>query len=403
MTDRNSAHIARDTKFLPVAVSVIFSLVIAVAAIANAKFLVQVNAIRYISYGLPAGLAICWILFPKTRDYSQNNLFWVVTMLLSMLIPLLLSGSEGLKYVIFMWLGFVAFAMPLRFDHRTPVVFLLVLIAAQLIVFSTTGLSVRRLSVDSLTSGSAAVTHTLPGLFGILLGALLAQRRYKAAALCALFIFLSGKRGVLLASAIATAFMFASQLPAVMKLRKSETRSPTLFFAIAATGMTITLLLPHIFDFLAMSLGVNVNVLTSGRYSGQRLAYNSITDGTISDLIWGQGLGAADAYAFIGFHGLANIIHNDYLRLIVDFGIVNGIIFAICYLTLVGKGRVGAYMAAFSAYLWFTENNLINLMMTCMVYICVHSSQTSNKPLGDNATDNYQAPKRGARLAGASV
>jgi hypothetical protein len=292
-------------------------------------------------------------------------------MAISMLIPLAISLPYSVKYLFFIASGFLCFPFPLKIEARQLERMFILASVAQIVLFFLSRTQLRSLDIESFGSGSAADTHTLPAMFGILFGFFLVRRRLAMLFLCGLMILISGKRSVLAGSIFGMSGLAIDWAISSFAITESNFKARyILILPILVAGFVAAVMLPQIYIFISDEFSLNINVLTSGRYYGQQLAYDELWQQDIVDSIFGNGLGAADFYAIVGFEGGATLIHCDFLRIILDFGFISGIIFSIAYMSLIGRGRIGAYFVFWSAYMWLTENNVINVAIPLLIYFC---------------------------------
>lgn len=292
-------------------------------------------------------------------------------MLLSFIIPLSLAEPQNYKYFVFMWLGFLPFAFPLYFSKKYIMLLFIVLMVEQLFASSISGFSFKGLNRGDFLSGSAALTHTLPAIFGFLLYPLYKEKKYKLTSLCLLMIPLAGKRSVIIAAVFGIGAQILGNFLTKNKHKgKGNVRWKKVFYIsmIYILGLTVSMYIPYIYEIISAHYGLNINILSSGRYTGQRLAFGSIYNADFISLFFGQGLGQGDRYSNIGWNAPV-ILHNEYLRVLVDFGILNGFLFLFCFFRLVSSGKNGLYLIGVCIVLWQTENPLIGVLFGCLYFI----------------------------------
>jgi hypothetical protein len=379
---RQPRSYSKQLQELPRPASYILVSMLGISALANSDLFSAVAPLHYLVYGIPPLLMTFWFIYENSRWGKAAINQPAVGILLGLLvIPTLNGGLESARYVVFMWLGFLCYAFPIKIPGRSIDRLFMFLSAAQLVLTIRSGVNSERFGVDSFQGGSAAVTHTLPVLFGIFLPRYLTSRKPKYIALNIVMIVLAGKRGVLLASLLASlATILAERVVGILSSARTRPRFIAFSSLIVFAGFLISLKLPTIFEEISAYADLNINTFTSGRYLGQLYAYEALANADVYEKLFGYGLGTADRLAVEGFNGDTTLIHSDYLRMMVDMGYVLGAAYALFYMNLVGRGKLGVYFIVFSSYLWFTENNLINVMVTVAFYLTSAAGPVSRAP-----------------------
>jgi len=357
----------------------LLTVIICIVCAVNAESLVKISSLRYLSYLLP----LIFIAQPTQKyitlnpPYSQTVLIGVI--FITTTIACISGGPENYKYLIFTAYAFLPYRRIISIKEEIIPMLIISLGAVQLLLSAgDTSALTKFFNQAAFDQGSAATTHTIPGVLGILLGAALATGRKKLALLCFALILTAGKRGVLLASLGSTALLYAyPKSPSWIKNRRVA-----LPIILTIIGSTLTLKLPEIYLETSYQSGIDIDILTSGRYTGQIPVYERLDERPLINDAIGDGAGTADHLAWIGFQGVTTLVHSDYLRILTDYGYLIGLAFAVSYLSVINIGKIGPYLVFYSAYLWLTENSLINVLITAMMYICICSSVKGNPRRG---------------------
>lgn len=340
-----------------------------------AEMFSAINILHYTIYITPLLFLSAYLLQPASRNPARRGQFlWVLLMLLSFFLPSFLSETFALKYIVFMWFGFLPLAFPVRVRKQIVIKLFWMCSIAQLFFSSINGFNFKFLNADSLSSGSGSITHTLPAMFGLLLGALFYQKKYKTFLICLVMISMAGKRSVLMSSAMGMLGMVASYvLASFFSAKRKWIGNAIIYLVLTVTTFTVAMFMPRIYEILSARAGVSEELISSGRYVGQSLAFSALHQAELSDLLFGWGLGQADAFAYRAWQGITDVIHSDYLRFIIDFGAISGALYILCYARLLGAGALGAYLVCYSEYSWISENNVINIMLDVIMIIIVFS------------------------------
>lgn len=321
----------------------------------------QQSAVRYAIYGVPMLYLGGWLFRGLRSSYIKPDSFkCYASLVASLLYPAAISPTGDYQYVGLMTIGYSLLVLRLRCRFMTVILLFALLLALQVILSVEAGISVENLlHFNFSTHDYQEVTHTLPFLFGALLGALLLKRRYVLAIFAVAGVLLGGKRIVVLA-AIGSLLMqvvhsrFARRYPRFGGIKSK------MMFAGIIIGMVIGvgLEMQNITETISMRYGYNPNVFAQGRYETQRPAYAFLAHEDTASYLLGNGLGRADAIASKQW-GWKNPIHNDVLRIVLDLGVVFGVVFVFSLMLLIVREDVGIFALCYSALMWCTDNTLI--------------------------------------------
>jgi len=183
-----------------------------------------------------------------------------------------------------------------------------------------------------------------------------AVRKMPWSALMLVATVLSFKRGALLALALGlTAYIALGLVPA----RRIVGLSIIATLAFFMTGLTIALslsaLMPLLEDYLP--IGMSVNEALMGREIVNLILLEVL--GVAKDYQIAFGFGAGFASELVVSITSLKQPHNDYLRIVVDYGILGFILLAISWLALNSEGRLSCALALLTATLYLSDNTFI--------------------------------------------
>jgi len=285
---------------------------------------------------------------------KRTELISLIFAMLVLMYSAIRSLADSWSYVIFIIWPLV----PLIFRSKIRAYWLDVILfelwVIQLWIISANGFDLVSLAEESATTE----TDTIPGIAGLLVGVYLILGKRTLAFLSFLLVLVSAKRIVLLATIAGLAFMIFAKYLYKRDDQKNSWYRLIIYSALMAFMFSVAIYLPFIFQEIGERFDVSANAFSMGRLEGQEIAYEALRRSSWLKLLLGHGLGQVDIYASMAW-GRDNLIHNDYLRMLIDLGIVGTSIFLSAYLRLIGAGRFGFYIVGYTATTWLTSNILI--------------------------------------------
>jgi len=175
--------------------------------------------------------------------------------------------------------------------------------------------------------------------------------------LCLAGVLLGLRRGPLAAAAIGVAvFVVTNRLP----IRK--TGITLICAALFAAGAMVSVNATVVLSTLAPLLGpeLSINQFTNGRYEMYEILSRPILE---SD--WSFWLGHGPGYNVDFLFGLGlgrqpwDHPHNDFLTILLDFGVIGFAMFAWAWLILIGRHKFAIPLVAYMVVLWLVDNTAV--------------------------------------------
>ena len=359
-------------------IDIIFAVFFALFEASNI-FYKQLDLLRYTQYLLPLFVISTWIIYPNRRSIARSaNVRNVIVILFAISIPYIIDFANNTlpttPYYAIFFMAFLPFMFPIGYSESTTKFLFFIFSACQVLIFVFVGGSLRGFDSESLASGSAAATNTLPYAFGMFFVYFFANKKWKLAAASFGMILIAGKRSVLFSS-LGSMFIYVIY---IWFFRTKSNRLQPVLAAITIVGLTIYgVFQMQIAEYVCGLLDLNVNVVTSGRHDMQQVTSDMLKNFGIGDLIFGKGMGTVDYYALVGSQGLTDRIHNDYFRLIVDFGFFSGILYVTAVSGLLMRVKYGFSILTYTAFIWLTENSMIYMSHWLLVFTLLNTQNTA--------------------------
>lgn len=260
--------------------------------------------------------------------------------------------------------GYLAlFALPIRVLPSLADGVLVTLIAACLVVAYNDGVV---LQFDLL--GSKGIMETnLAFPIGILLIYYVFDRSWTRALITFALFFITFKRIAILAFMVVLAIEFVIWVTADRLSRRFVATSIALSACIASVFMI------EIVEYLAFYLnidGINAAALSLGRTNFAAPLWEQIHAGSIDNLLFGFGPGGADRALWVVRSG-ANP-HNDWLKVLFEYGYIGLILFHVVMYMMFPRGRVGTALYIYTAIIFTTDNTLIYMQYFAFVALIAH-------------------------------
>jgi hypothetical protein len=206
----------------------------------------------------------------------------------------------------------------------------------------------------SLFGSHALLESVLAFPIGIVLLYYLCARKRGRAVIAGMLLLMASKRIAFLGVAFAVAFDLASS-------RRGPPRvARPLALGIVLTLSVVALFSAQLFELSADSLNLkdtSASSVSGGRYEIATWLWDELRSGSLLAWIIGSGPGSADAIVSDNF-SLANP-HNDWLKLLFDYGVVGfAAMHAVLFLNL-ARDRLGLMLYVYTATLMMTDNIFI--------------------------------------------
>lgn len=311
--------------------------------------------LRYSVYLAPAVLVLLSVFQNRFVNVLSVPLRFYLLLICVSIVPFLVGGERASTLVVLTLWPLLPVIFRTGFHHSSLIILFWMIFAYQLFIAASTGFKFAEL--DFVNSISAGETHTLPFIFGALMFPFIKQRQRVHVLLCFLALIIAGKRIALLASFVGVVAWLI-----IYSIGRGKEAGRKIFLITApASILILDLYLPDLFLAASDYLHANENIFSAGRVIGQERAYFELFNSSFDfTYFFGQGLGTADELAFLSW-GIEGIqIHNDGLRLLLDYGIIGGLLYAYGYIALLTwrTGPTGLYLAAYVLVLWLSDNTI---------------------------------------------
>lgn len=366
-SERFTTKTRPDSSYLSIATSVILMGFIWLICLAPS------SPFRYLVYLSP-------IIILADRLIQRALVFADLKFCAAISLTAVILGAAALRgpspeQALFIILGPACALAKFRFRKAAADVMFLGLAAIQIYVAISKGFSLNTNTIT--TSVSAAETNSLPFLLSIFALYFVINRRWAATIFAIALLVIAGKRIALLSVLVALPLTIVAGI----FWEKIKYTSSIIYVAIFSIATLIALKIPEISLSLSNKFLINVNVLTMGRFRGQRLAYSELAYSNGWDLIFGHGVGHADRLAAIAWNSLKIPVHNDYVRIILDVGWLGAATIFFTYALMLRKTLLGISFLAFLTTSWATDNLLIYVFfVTSMILLSRTDDDTSGSP-----------------------
>lgn len=324
----------------------------------------------FLRYGKYITFLIFLILFFESQGRLEKYAFTKNSILLPFLILVIFNFFHLWKlnnYLIIESIILIGAILPfitvkkLQIDIKAINFFLFITFFAR----NQFNISIDASSEAFLTSQTAtAESNVLPFLFGFLSLFFLVKKQYLWFIFNFIFVILSFKRIVFI-SLISIIFF---------RLLKLEKFKRVIFLAIIANSIwlffsyfiTTDSFKNLSFDLFNMSPGF----LTQGRSTFYEIIFSAFKENTLFNAIFGIGGGETRRIIENSFYGKAQLLHNDILKIFVEYGLIVFYIF----IYLLYKNKKGIlFLTMYLNVLFLTDNTLIYEPVLFLFFILTHS------------------------------
>lgn len=334
---------------------------------------------KYIIYALPFIIpALYWVgQFGKLRIYG-SGLFVFAAYTTIAVMSLLYNGPSGYysyRDVLIIGGYLLLFAVYIRTPAVIADLSLVTLALALTVEAAKNGIG---LNVDFAAS-QGIIESALAFPLGIVFLYYIHERKWSHALIAFVFLFLAFKRMALVA-AFAAAFMD-------LAFRSIGAKGINRFVAALFVVMcsVVALYLYEIFEFVADNFlpeSVNANKVSLGRWDWASVLWNHIDQHGYSYKLIGFGPGASDH--LIGLHeGKENNPHNDWLKLLFDYGVIGFIGGHVALYVTLARNSLGVMLYTYTAILMMTTNPLVYMFYFVFAFLVVRIelNPRSDRPL----------------------
>jgi hypothetical protein len=341
---------------------------------------------RYTFYAVPL---VLWAahLFETRGVLGVRPLKGALLICLATVIPTLLNVSGGAKYAVFSLTGILVAFVPVYLTRRQVSFLGFVCFGLQLLVWGETGFSLN-FGAELTRYTTLAATDILPFVSILFVGFFLLDRQFAKAAMMIAVVPLGDKRIADFALFVAMPYLALSLYTGAAVLRGAASNKARGFVSslpfrhwstwyvlpLMITAAVVAISFVWIMTQISYAYGLNVNVFSSGRVVGQRLAVAHLIARPWWEALFGGGLSLADALAAPAWFQQGILLHNDYLRLALNYGILGALAVVCGYWRLFSSTNFGRYVLAINAILWISDNTFIYAVYQVFSVLLLQSS-----------------------------
>jgi O-antigen ligase len=315
---------------------------------------------RYIIYALPLLLvAVHLVLYSFRPRLDGGGLMalglYTVAVIASLAVnPGLDIYAQRNLLIIFGY--FVILSLYLRAPAWTADVVLLGIIAGLAIEISRAGIVLN----FEVFSSQGMIESSLAFPLGLVLIYYLNERQWGRALIAAIVLVVGSKR-------IAMAGVLAAVALDVLSYRLSPVARRRLFFAAVVLCIAAALFSEQVFKELGALANIDSNEVSLGRYSFASELWARFSPTGLRHWLFGLGPGSADAW--LVHQGILLNPHNDWLKILFEYGIFGLVLLLAAFAALFPRTRFGNKLFLYTAVLMITDNTLIYLYHFAVVFL----------------------------------
>jgi len=336
--------------------------------------------LRYVIYAVPLLLAGSLMI----QRAATSNMAAVV-FLLAFLVLACVSALTGMKDDEFLLRNLVIIALIIACfipvvdvsETQIQVLFHCSVIYLLLAYWLAEGGNIRLLQMLANGTGSAYEAGydddqggLLAPLYAVFLYATGAKLQFLLALVMSL---LGGKRAGV--AAILVGLAAAAVFRNVTALKQRRNRFAALFVALATINLVasnLTSVTEHAYRIL--NIGVSIEEVMLGRYAIGSEMDRAMDARPFVETLFGSGPGSADALASVASGGTLSEPHNDWMKILYDYGIAGSLVITVCLALVFSTSATGAVIALASATMMCTDNIFIYLYYQFPVVLMVSYS-----------------------------
>ena len=323
--------------------------------------------LRYLVYVVPL-LLVASLLSQRAPMTNRHAIAFLIAYLVLAFVSDLVGAKGGdsyLRNVVIISLIIVAFVPVIHVSAaQINLIFVCSVIYLSLAYWLAGVGNIRILQILRAGTGSAfqaGFDDNQGGLLGPLYAVFMYAMGTKLQFVIALLMSLLGGKRVGVA-AILLGVVVAIAFRNVAALQQRRRRAVALFAVLAATNL-LALNMNSISEYVQQSFGISVNIeeVMLGRYAiGSELNYAMATR-PLSESLFGAGPGSADTVASRVTDGILTQPHNDWMKVLYDYGIVGSLTITIFMAAIFSTSATAAALIVATAALMCTDNVVIYL------------------------------------------
>lgn len=344
--------------------------------------------LRWPIYGIPAASFLIWIASSRRINLAFDRRFLIAALIYAFICLLSLSSGNEITFQFirdFLILFGVLFTFVPYFNvnekHIRFILLVLIITFILNILYSDNNFL---LSFDFIDShGGFESTVAFPA--GILALYFFHRKSWFWMSLALIAALLGFKRIVILAFFIGAGFSIFVSHRSSLSARSKPLWHEELILLVAMIGITIgAVLISQLMDymFLILDISMSADQFAKGRLHLNQSFLHELGRIDAINLYFGNGAGSSDRFTFLVTRVLRNP-HNDYIKLIFDYGIIGSSVFIIMIYSLYRRHRLGLPILLFNLILMITDNITIYFFHQFISYMVLRA--TENTSLGDSA------------------
>ena len=328
------------------------------------------EAVKYILYTLPLTLTAVYLVIEQGRIKLHRPAIGALVLYLGCAAASMAVSSSYGFYAIrdvaiiagYLFLFILWFRAPISAADLA----LFVLSAGMIVEALTEGFGEQ----VNLFGSQGILESTLAFSIGLVVVYYLHFRLWNRAILAAIVLFLAFKRITFVAVVLAVGF----DLVILPFVRRQLAR--TIAFAGVFVLSVVALFSAQIFEIVAVALKIentSANSISLGRYELAVMLWDTLMGRSLPTWLFGAGPGSADA--FVTAKSSITNPHNDWLKILYDYGAVGFFAFhAILYRTFF-EHRFGLLLYLYSAVVMMTDNILIYMFYHPFVLLMLSAAR----------------------------
>lgn len=365
LADRLPGALTRADRMLAVATSgiILVTLVMWIA--------LKDDAAKYVLYTLPATITISYLVVNGGRVKLHRPGVTSLLVYLACAVASMVANS-AFEFLNVRDLGIISgylllFALWFRCPASIVDASMAILAAAMLVEAATEGIG----DSINLFGSEGILESTLAFPIGLILIYYLHHRQFTRALIAAVWLFLAFKRITFLGVALAIGFDIV--IASMVRLGKAR----AIAFLIVLTLSLVSLFSLQIFELVADFLHIqntSANSISLGRYEMAQKLWGQLWGNSWSAWLVGWGPASADTLLTLKMGTpTANNPHNDWLKILFDYGIVGFIAIHGILLRNLTENRLGILLYLYSAVVMMTDNIFIYMFYQpfVLLLICV--------------------------------
>lgn len=320
---------------------------------------------RYAIYTFPIITLIRWSI-DRTRADSRNFLL-LMLYLTAFSISAFYSQTitqRGVENAVFIIVPILSMLPWLPRSEKSIIYIAALAAAAQLLNVAL--VASKGELIFSLQDSESSFESYLSFFFGAVAVFFAVRKSYILTLCFSLLTVVGSKRIALLAMVVSMLFSFITGRR-LFKNGFSPVIGFVIFIVIGIYAINIVPIAEALIRFF--DINMSVNQFTQGRAKLSYALIGDLYNKPTTELFFGSGAGFADNIAFETSNGALNLPHNDYLKMLSDYGIVGfililgGLSFSLC------RSKAGSCMLLYLSILFISDNVIVYTPIMLIIFL----------------------------------